>query len=130
MQFCLNDKLIQTGQTLADIKMLLKEYEFQETIPEYGEEIIFHGETMLKSIEHKIVCHMYFDKVMAELTSMVIHPLPVEYDKIQSFLEEQFGKATNIISETNKAWHFTDGKVSHTIRDRFGEEEMVGVTFK
>lgn len=130
MQFLLNDLLIQSGQSLDDVKNILKEYEFKETVPEHSEEIIFHGKTILRSIEHEIAIHMYFSKDTFELQSMVIHPFPLNFNKIQTYLEKQFGKVNHILEKTSAEWIFEGGKVIHQILDRWGEEEMIFIEFR
>lgn len=129
MRFLLNDQLIQSGQSLNNVKNLLKEYKFEETVPEYGEEIIFHGRALLKSIEHEIGIHMYFSKETFELQRMVIHPFPINFNRLQSYLENQFGKVCSVLAKTHAEWIFESGKVIHQMIDRWGPEEMIYVEF-
>ena len=59
------------------------------------------------------------------LENVVIHPFPMEYRKMQSYLEEQFG-LPNCIAEQNKnEWEINKEKIIHCIADIFGEEEII-----
>lgn len=129
MRFVLNDKVIETGQTFDEVKLLMKDYGFKKNISEYSPEIIFHGNCQLETLQHSVVVHMYFDNETKEIRSIIIHPFPMNYNRIQTFLEEQFGKPDIISSEKDVAWMFEDGEVLHAIRDRFGDEEMIDLEF-
>lgn len=129
MRFLLNDTIISTGQTLPEIKNLLHEYGFKLSIPENYPNSILHGKLLLKKINHRIVIHIYFSKCNGKLESIVIHPFPMNFEKIQRFLEEQFKSPSHIVSGQNAAWEFEDGEVIHQIIDRFGDEEMVYLKF-
>lgn len=129
MQFLLNDKKIYTGQTFTEIENLLHEYGLNTTIPEESQVIILHGKLSLKEVNHDAVIHIYFGKEKEELQSMVMHPIPMNFEKIQRFLENHLGKPDIASGENNVIWKFADGEVIHQIVDRFGEEEMVYINF-
>lgn len=129
MQFLLNDKKIYTGQTFTEIENLLHEYGLNTTVPEEPQVIIFHGKISLKEVNHDAVIHIYFGKEKEELQSMVMHPIPMNFEKIQRFLENHLGKPDIASGENNVIWKFSDGEVIHQIVDRFGEEEMVYINF-
>lgn len=129
MRFLLDDKLILSGQSLDAVKDMFNEYDFKETVPEYGDEIIFHGKVKLRSVDCETVIHMYFSKDTYELQSMIIHPFPINFDKVQSYLEKQFGKAASTIKNTMAEWIIENGKMIHKIEDRWGEEEVVYIDF-
>lgn len=130
MRFLLNDKMIETGQTFDEVKILMKDYGFQKNISEYSSEIIFHGNCQWEMLHHEVVVHMYFDKDTKKIRNIVIHPFPMNFNKMQAFLEEQFGKPDIISSEKIVKWTFEDGEVIHSIRDRFGDEEMIYLVFE
>lgn len=129
MRFLLNDKIIETGQTFDEIKCLIKDYGFSKDISEYSSEIIFHGECQLETLHHRVVVHMYFDKDTKEIKNIVMHPLPMSFNGVQTLLEEQFGKPKVIASEKDVKWTFDDGEVFHIVGDRFGAEEMIYLAF-
>lgn len=129
MQLLLNDKRIKSGQNFSEIKSLLKEYRMDATIPEDYPEIIFHGKLLLEEIDHEVVIHIYFDKEKEELQSMVLHPSPMNFEKMQLFLENQFQKPHIVSGEKEVSWKFEDGEIMHKITKRFGEEEMVYLKF-
>lgn len=129
MKFLLNDKKIETGQSFDYIKSLMNDYDFKTTILEHSSDIIFHGKCQFETLHQNVVMHMYFNQNTKKIKNIVIHPLPINFNSIQAFLEEQFGIPNVISSKKDIKWILEDGEVFHIITDRFGEEEMIYLTF-
>lgn len=130
MQFSINCKVLHSGITLSEAKELFSSYEMKVSAPENYSKIILYGRLILDKIDHEVVVHMYFSKDCELLNSMVIHPFPINFDKLQTYLEQQIGIEGNVIDKTNVRWLFDDGEIQHSIIDRFGEEEMIYLSFE
>lgn len=129
MVFKINDKSIHTNQNLAEVQAELAEYNLTITKPENSNEIIFHGKLLIREINQEVVVHLYFDKEENIITSMVLHSFPIDFNKIQLFLEQQYQVPNDESRDHYAKWVFKDGEVTHQIVDRFGDEEMIYIRF-
>ena len=127
MKINLNQSILESGQSLGDVQNIFNT--FTLSVQEDYSQVILHGKMCLDDIGQNVVVHIYFNKETDMLENVVIHPFPMEYKKMQSYLEEQFG-LPNCMAEQNKnEWAIDKEKIIHYIADRFGEEEIIIFNF-
>lgn len=118
--------MITNNMSLTEAKALLDSYGFAVTNTDTS--VIYHGESKLDDAE-KIVVHLYFESTTKKIQAAVIHIFPINFTHIQNYLIFHYGKPAIRKSESEFIWIFNDCEMTHSIHDRFGDEEGIYFLF-
>lgn len=127
IHLCSGKIKIENGMTLMNVSKLLDSYGYATTSTE--DVIIYHGKLQLDDME-KIVVHLYFEPTSKIIQSAVIHTFPINFNHVQNYLIGHYGEPTMKKSDYYFIWTFSDGEITHSIIDRFGDEEGIYFIFR
>lgn len=122
IDLCSGKVRIKNGMSLVEVRELLDSYRF--IVTNTDNVIIYHGKLQLDDVE-KIVVHLYFEPATRIIQSAVVHTFPINFNHVQNYLIAHHGEPTMKKSDYEFVWTFLDGEITHSIIDRFGDEEGI-----